>query len=155
RRPSAERIRCASTIAIAYVAGIVVWAIPLVLLTGGPAAYVRTLFNQGAEDFSGVVMLWTTPTPRQLVRLLQSACIAPWSFVPTAVIVLVLAAIGALDTLWRVPRAAVSLAAAYGPYLLFDLVFQEAATNRYALPVVVPISFAAVRGLWLIASRVT
>src|SRR6185436_15277273 len=53
RRPHAERVRNARFAIGGYLAGAAMWAIPLVALTGGPATYVRTLFNQGAEDFSG------------------------------------------------------------------------------------------------------
>src|SRR5207302_7864257 len=42
----------------AFVAGILAWLVPLVALTGGPAAYWRAVFNQGAEDLSGVLLLW-------------------------------------------------------------------------------------------------
>ena len=67
--------------AAGYVAGCLVWAIPLVVLAGGPSAYLQALFNQGAEDFSGVVMLWTTPTVRQLARALQYTFVSPWGSV--------------------------------------------------------------------------
>ena len=140
--------------AAAYLAGALVWFVPLVLLTGGPAEYLRVLSNQGAEDFTGVVMLWTTPTPRQLLRVLQAAFIAPWSFVWSASLVLVLAAIGLLRMLRREQSAFAALAAAFAPYLVFDLVFQESATTRYVLPIVVPVAYAAVRGASMIRSRV-
>ena len=154
-RPAKDEgaVRLASLIAAAYLIGALVWVVPLVMLTGGPAEYFRLLSNQGAEDFTGVVMLWTTPTPRQLIRVLQSAFIAPWSFAWTATIVLVLAAFGLLRMLRREPGVLAALAAAFGPYLVFDLVFQEAATTRYALPLVVPLSYAAVRGASMIRSR--
>ena len=38
------------------------------------------------------------------------------------------------------------LAVAFGPYLVFDLLFQETFTSRYALPLVVPIAYLARRG---------
>lgn len=139
-------LRSAGAVCGGYLAGVIVWAVPLVMLTGGPRAYLLVLFNQGAEDLSGVAMLWTTPTLRQLARVLQAAFIAPWAFAPIAVFVLVLAAVG-LGRLVRAARPAlVTLAAAFGPYLMFDLVFQESATTRYALPLVVPVAYAAVHG---------
>ena len=147
-------VRLASSMAAAYLAGALIWFVPLMMLTGGPAEYFRVLSNQGAEDFTGVVMLWTTPTPRQLLRALQAAFIAPWSFVWIASIVLLLAAIGLLRMLWRDRAAVAALAIAFGPYLAFDLVFQESVTTRYALPLVVPLSYAAVRGASMIRSRV-
>ena len=154
RRPRPERLRTAADVAAELIVGAAIWAIPLLLLTGGPAAYFRALSNQGAEDFTGVVMLWTTPTPRQFVRALIAAFVAPWSFVPVAVIVLSLAAAGFAAMLLGRRQALVTLAVLYGPYLIFDLVFQESATTRYALPLVVPIAYAAVRGAWLLTPRV-
>ena len=44
-------------------------------------------------------------------------------------------------------RALGLLAVAFGPYLVFHSLFQETATTRYALPLVVPVAYAAVRGL--------
>ena len=97
RRPPQERWRDAAGVALACVAGVLVWAVPLVLLTGGPAEYWRVVFNQGAEDLSGVVMLWTTPTVRQLLSAFQSAFVAPWGLIPIAVVVLPFAVVGLVD----------------------------------------------------------
>jgi hypothetical protein len=146
RRPPQERWRAAAGVAVACVAGVLVWAVPLVVLTGGPAAYSRVVFNQGAEDLSGVVMLWTTPTVRQLVSALQSAFVAPWGLIPVAVVVLPFAAIGLADMARGARPALATLAVAFGPYLIFDLLFQETVTTRYALPLVVPVAYLAVRG---------
>ena len=44
----------------------------------------------------------------------------------------------------------VVLLTAFGPYLVFDLLFQETITTRYALPLVVPVAYLAVRGASLI-----
>ncbi len=51
------------------------------------------------------------------------------------------------------PRVAVTLAAAFGPYLIFDMLFQETVTTRYALPLVVPVAFLAASGLGAAAPR--
>ena len=40
-----------------------------------------------------------------------------------------------------------TLAFAFGPYLMFDILFQETATTRYALPAVVPVAYLAAAGL--------
>src|SRR5204863_1117513 len=42
--------------------GVLVWAIPLIVASGGLSEYVKVLGSQAGEDFSGVVMLWTTHT---------------------------------------------------------------------------------------------
>jgi len=39
-----------------------------------------------------------------------------------------------------------TLVFAFGPYVAFDLLFQEAITTRYALPIVIPVSYLAIRG---------
>jgi hypothetical protein len=155
RRPVAERWRAAPLMAAAYAAGALVWAIPLLLLTGGPAAYWRALVNQGAEDLGGVVMLWTQPTPRQFLTALRNTFLLPWGHDAIGIVAVGFAAVGVVSmTRWpRGRQALVTLAAAYGPYYLFDLLFQETATTRYALPVLVPVAFAAVEGAWAVSRR--
>jgi hypothetical protein len=141
-----ERWHAGAVAAAAYAAGVALWTIPLVIFSGGPAAYWQALFNQGAEDLSGVTMLWTTPTPRQAALTLYYAFVAPWGAWPLAAIVLTLALAGVVRLLRRERDTLAALAAAFGPYAAFDLLFQEAVTTRYALPLVVPVAFLAVRG---------
>jgi hypothetical protein len=137
----------ATDLLLAFLAGILAWAIPLVILSGGPAEYARAVFTQGAEDLGGVEMLWTTRTPRQLLVALNSALVAPWAVPWVAAFVLALAAAGAVH-LYRTSRPALTtLIVAFGPYAIFDLLFQESVTTRYALPLVVPMAFLAVWGL--------
>src|SRR5262249_50418728 len=126
----------------AFMVGVLVWLIPLVVLSGGPSAYARAVFGQGSEDLADIQMFWTTPTVQTLVDSLYYAFVAPWVTL-VAALVLVLAVAGAMR--WaRVDRSAlVLLAAAYLPYLIFDIVFQETFTGRYALPLVIPIAFLA------------
>ena len=140
------RTRQSPALALFYSAGALAWLIPLVLVTGGPRAYWRALFSQGAEDFSGVRMLWTTPTPRQLIDALYYAFVSPCAVSWLAAVVLALGAVG-VAALWRRNRRALALVAvSFGPYLLFDLVFQESVTSRYALPLTVPIAYLAAAG---------
>jgi len=134
-------------IVAAYGAGIVAWFAPLVVLTGGPAAYWRALFNQGAEDLTNIQMLWTRPNVRTLIDALYYALVAPWAVWWIAAIVLALATIGVVVLLRRNPIALGALAAAFGPYFVFDVVFQETFTSRYALPLVIPAAFLAVAGV--------
>src|SRR5207248_2241157 len=90
---------------------------------------------------------------------LYYAFAAPWVTWPVAAIVLVCTVIGIIR-LYRHARPALGLLAiAFGPYLLFDLLFQETFTGRYALPLVVPAAYLAAAGLqgaprqaaWLLA----
>jgi hypothetical protein len=67
--------------------------------------------------------------------------------------VLIFAAIG-VARMWREARSVLwTLAAAFVPYLCFDVMFQETITTRYALPLVVPMAYLAVRGLAAIPRR--
>lgn len=154
RHRADARGRFFSFVVAAFAAGIAIWAVPLVMLTGGPTAYWHALFDQGAEDLSGIQMLWTTPTPRQGVRALYYAFVAPWAVWPLAAAILLVAAAGAVRAWRAAPGVVRILAVLFGPYLVFDLLFQETFTSRYALPLVVPISFLAVEGLSAIPGTV-
>ena len=125
------------------------WLIPLVVVSGGPSAYWRAFFNQGAEDLTGVAMLATTPSSGSLVQTLQHSFLAPWGYWQLAAAVLVLAPAGVVQSSlvaaalgarsrWRARSVRTSC---------FDLLFQETVTTRYALPLVVPVAYLAVRGV--------
>jgi hypothetical protein len=158
RLPRVVRGRGAIETAVAYLAGALVWLVPLMIVSGGPQAYWRAFSSQGAEDLSGVAMLATTPTLRQLVKALQYAFVWPWGYWQAGAVVLLLAAAGGLHVLWRSRgggpeqsrTALATLTAAFAPYLVFDLLFQETITTRYALPLVVPVAYLAVRGASLL-----
>ena len=136
-----------SGLALAFAGGVLMWLVPLAILSGGPAAYWQTVSSQGAEDLSGVRMLWTTPTVRTFVDALYFACVAPWATWPVATLVLALASVGVRRLRREDPRALMLVAFAFGAYFLFDLLFQETFTSRYALPLVVPFAFLATAGL--------
>jgi len=134
----------------AFGCGVLVWAVPLVVVTGGPAAYWHALFDQGAEDLGNIQMLWTGHDPRAIVDALYYAFMAPWATWPAASVVLALAAIGLIRSARHARAALLPLAVAFGPYLVFDLLFQETFTGRYALPLVIPMAYLAVAGArWL------
>jgi hypothetical protein len=152
RRPAAGRVRlCAGTLA-GFLAGCTLWAVPLVALNGGPAAYWRALFTQGAEDLTGVQMLFTTPTVGQFGLALYYAFVAPWAVWQIGAAMIVLAA-GGVMLMYRTSRAAgplAILAVTFVPYLVFDALFQETVTIRYALPLVPPVAYLTVRTVaWL------
>jgi hypothetical protein len=148
RLPGSGRWRRAAVAAAAYAGGALAWFLPLVLASGGPVEYLRTLANQGSEDFTGVVMLWTTPTPRQLVAALLATFLTPWPFPATAAAVFLLGGFGLVVLLRQHRTGLLTLTALFAPYLVFHLLFQETATTRYALPLVVPVAYLAVVGLW-------
>jgi hypothetical protein len=81
---------------------------------------------------------------------LYYAFVAPWATWTVAIAMLALTTIGLVWMSRRDRPALIALAAAFGPYLVFDLLFQETFTGRYALPLVIPIAYAAIAGLRLL-----
>lgn len=129
--------------ALAAIAGVCLWAVPLVLISGGLGGYLAALGSQAGEDFSGVVMLWRTPTTRVAVDAIINSFLWPWGSVILGGIVLTAAVIGALRLLRSDPRKVLWLAIAFGPYAVFHMLFHETLTVRYALPLVAPVAFLA------------
>jgi hypothetical protein len=103
--------------------------------------------DQGAEDFGNIQMLWTMHRVSDVRDAMYYAFVSPWAAWPLAAVALTCVVLG----LWRLARhqrqALLMLAVAFGPYLIFDLLFQETFTTRYALPLVVPLAYLAVTGL--------
>ena len=134
--------------------GVLIWAVPLVVASGGLAAYVRALAAQAGEDLAGVDMLFRNPTLRRLAVGLFQTLVLPWAVSPLGFIVVGLACAGFLVMLRRGPIGAVLLAAVAVPYGVFHLTFQETVTTRYALPLVPAMGYLAVRGAWIFGRRV-
>jgi hypothetical protein len=151
--PSASSVVQSVKLLAAYGCGILVWAVPLILLSGGPAQYLRALSRQGLEDFSGVRMLLTSHTAREVVNAFYYSFVAPWGTWSIAAPVLLLAVAGGVALLRAHTHAALLLAAAFGPYLIFHMVFQETLTGRYALPLVIPMAYCAAAGARVLPRR--
>jgi hypothetical protein len=134
-----------STVWLAF--GTLLWFVPLVVASGGPRAYLTALGAQAGEDWSGVDLLATNFGLRRLAFALYETFVRHWG--PGAGFILAFAAIGAAAVLWKRRRALVALVAAFGPYLIFHLLFQETVTTRYALPLVVPVAYLATCGLFV------
>lgn len=134
----------------AFAAGVLIWFVPLVLLTGGPTVYWHALLDQGAEDLGNIQMLWNRHGAGDVRDALYYAFAAPWASWPVAAVALACAVLGIVSLARRRRRVLLVLAAAFGPYLIFDLLFQETFTSRYALPLVVPMAYLAVAGLRLV-----
>jgi hypothetical protein len=132
---------------VASVVGVVVWGVPLIVASGGLSDYARALGSQAGEDFSGVVMLWTTRTKAAAVDAVMYSFLWPWGGLIAGVVVIVAALAGGIRILWTRPRALGLLILGYAPYAVFHLLFQEVITVRYALPLVIPIAFLAVSAL--------
>ena len=115
---------------------------PLIVASGGVTAYLHALRFQADADFSGVVMLWTHHTARDVAHALLDTFVWPWDWW-LGIAVCVLAAAGAARIAWRAPRVLVTIVLVFGPYAIFHLLFQETATTRYALPLLPVIAYAA------------
>jgi hypothetical protein len=139
---------------ITFGLGAVLWFVPMVIVSGGPAAYLQALSSQANEDFSGVDMLYTSAQPvTRLAANLWETFLSPWVSMPLAFLVLGLAAIGFIAMAWRSRRGLVLLLGLWTPYAILHLLFQENETIRYALPLVAPVAYLAVRGLDALVSR--
>ena len=118
----------------AAAAGVLVWAVPLVMDSGGVDAYLRALGSQAGEDFAWVNMLWLEPTPRRLAFVLYETFVLPWGTPLLAGVVAAAAAGGAIAAVRRQPAALGMFALAFVPYTVLHLLLQETITVRYALP---------------------
>jgi hypothetical protein len=141
------RPRARLALAGAAVAGVALWAIPLVLLNGGPAGYLRALHSQAGEDFSGVVMLWTHRTVRAALAACLQTFVRPWESPVLAGVMLALASGGKLFLAARSFKTLLVLALTFGPYLIFHLLFQETVTLRYALPLMPLVAYLAAEAI--------
>jgi hypothetical protein len=131
----------------AFVAGGLIWAVPMLVATGGAHAYLTALRNQAGEDFTGVVMLWTSRTARVAVDAIRYTFLWVWGTVAAGWIIVVIAAAGAARMGIRAPRSLGVLILAFAPYAAFHLLFQETLTTRYALPLIIPVALLAVFAL--------
>jgi hypothetical protein len=138
-------VRTAAAAGAALMAGVLLWAVPLLVASGGVSGYMRALGSQAGEDFAWVDMLWSNPTARRLALSLRESFLLPWASDRLGLVMGVLALIGAGLVLLRDRRAAWLLAAAFLPYAAFHLLLQETATVRYALPLLVPVAWLAAR----------
>lgn len=133
--------------------GVVVWAVPLIMASGGLGGYLAALGSQAGEDFAGVEMLYLNADPRLAAFAALRTFVYPWDAVPLAVVVLVLAAVGLAVLLARQRRAFVAVVLLSVPYLLFHLLFQDTVFVRYALPLVPIVAWLAVRGAATLGAR--
>ena len=129
------------------------WGVPLLVASGGLQAYLAALGTQAGEDFASGDMLYSNPAPRLIALALVHTFVDPWDSVPLAVVVLALAAAGALVLLVRERRTLFVIAGMAVPYLIFHLLFQDTAFTRYSLPFVPVVAFLAMRGVAAASSR--
>jgi hypothetical protein len=128
---------CAATI------GVLIWAIPLIVASGGVGEYARALGSQAGEDFSGVVMLWTTRTRQAALDAVMYSFLWPWGHPVAGIVMMIIALVGVVRSAWVMPRALGLIIVGFVPYAVFHLLFQETITVRYALPLVLPVAYLA------------
>ncbi|HYN09369.1 MAG TPA: hypothetical protein VES67_18445 [Vicinamibacterales bacterium] len=149
-----RQLRGVLVLALAAAVGILVWAVPLVIDSGGPGAYWRSVQFQGNQDLTGIEMLATTPTVKLLRVSLRRTFADPWLLAGLANVVLLFMVIGGVTLARRARSSLGLLLLLFVPYLLFHLTFHETVTLRYGLPVVVLISALAVAGFSILGNRV-
>lgn len=131
----------------AGVAGTALWLVPLVVLSGGPERYWTALGSQAGEDFAWVDMLWANPAPRRVAFALYETFVMPWGSVPLAIVVGAAAIAGVVVLVPRRPGVLAVMAAAFVPYAVFHLLFQETRHVRYALPLLPAVAWLASHGI--------
>ncbi len=146
-------VKSAALLAGAAALGVLLWAVPMVWLSGGPAKYFAVLGSQGTADFQGVEMLATTPTWRLLRSTLVRTFVWPWAVPAVANAVLLVAVAGLVRLGLRGRRVLATLLLSFCFYLVFHLMFQETLTVRYALPIMIPVAGLTVVGLSMLGVR--
>ena len=125
-------------------AGLLLWFVPLVIVTGGPAAYWRALFEPGrGRSRQHPDALDRARRARRAGRAVLRLRRAVGGVAGRGGGPRLRGARGRLVAVDAAPSALIALAVAFGPYLVFDLLFQETFTSRYALPLVVPMAYLA------------
>ena len=145
-RTPERRAQSVALVALAVTIGAALWAVPLLIASGGLNSYLASLSVQASLDFSDGDMLVLEPTFRRLTIGVVNTFGYPWANKYLAGGVLLPALIGFVVTVRHSPRTLGWLAVATGPYLVFHLLFQDPSFPRYALPFVPAIVYFAVRG---------
>ena len=133
--------------AMTFTIGVLIWAVPLVIASGGLMAYRAAIAAQGSADFAGVDMLYRNPTARKLAFALLETFIYPWASPVLGWTIFALALVGAAALVQRARRTALLLAVLVGPYVVVHLLVQETVTTRYALPLIPVMAYLAVKGI--------
>ncbi len=140
--------------AMTFSLGVLAWAVPMLVASGGFARYRTALAGQTAEQFYGLDIFLSNPTPRRMALGILAAMIEPWALSPLGWIVVIVALAGFVYFAWRAPAGATLLVVGFVPYALFHLIVQET-ISRYALPLVPPVAYLAVRGFSVAGAMAT
>ena len=126
-----------------FAVGTVLWLLPLLVATHGPAEYWRALASQAKDDLSSPMVLADALTLRSVADALLNTLVRPWGNWPLATGILTAAVAGAVRLQRTSRRRAAILWLCAAPYVLFHLVFHETATVRYSLPLTLGIAYLA------------
>ncbi len=140
-------IRGTPPVIVASVIGCLAWFVPMVVVVGGLERYAAALGFQAGDDLRTATLLWSSHSSAAIVAALEYTFLSPWEALPLAVTVYALALVGVVALLRRAPRTVLLLGVAFGPYVVFHLLFQEAGEVRYGLPIVPPVVTLACAGL--------
>ena len=138
---------------LALAGGVLLWAIPLVIASGGPAGYGRA-FAQTMGDAAGSEPVVVGFTVNRAARALVKVAIAPWASATLGGFVTFLAGIGFLAAARRRPATLAIASLAFLPYLLMHTVVQQVETVRYSLPYIPWIAWLTIEGLGFLGERV-
>ncbi len=136
----------------AIAAGIGIWAIPLVIASGGPLEYARVFaetMGQAAESEPLIVKF----TLNRASRALLNVSLGPWISSALGLWVMALGTIGLLATAVRRRPTLLLAGIAFLPYFLFHALIQQAETVRYSLPYIPGIAWLAIEGLGALKER--
>ena len=141
-RPGGGRRKAAAF--AAFAAAGLAWAVPTVIEAGGPSAYWHALRGTAADavDVEPLVLTWTL---NRAVRAARHVLFRPWGVEWLGIAMALLGGLGAVSA-WRrgAPMRLVLLA--FAPYLVAHALFQQAHTQRYALPYVPLLALLAALG---------
>lgn len=136
-----------------FTIGCLLWAVPLVVASGGLNAYLAALGTQAGEDFASGDMLYVNPAPRLVAAALVHTFVDPWEWTGLGAAVLALAGLGGVWLLLRDRRSLAAVVAMTVPYLIFHLLFQDTSFTRYSAPFVPVVAWLAVTGLGFVVPR--
>lgn len=143
------------TVAALAVGGLLLWLVPMTVVSGGLGSYLRALGSQGSEDLVGVEMLSKIPTFEMLQYALSRTFLVPWQLDVVGQLISALAVIGTIRLARVSPGILAGIGLAFWPYLVLHLTFQEVLYTRYALPLLIPVSGLAIVGVAAMAGRAT
>src|SRR5215203_4684129 len=108
--------------AMTFSIGVLAWAIPLIIASGGVTQYRAAFAGQAAEQFTGLDIFLSNPTPRRMALGIIAALVGPWAVPALGWIVVAVALVGLVMLAWRAPHSAALLLVAYVPYSIFHLI---------------------------------